>query len=249
MELSLSTLILEIINFLVLVWILQRFLYRPVLDVIGRRQQAIEDKLAKAKRLNDEAEALKEQYGTRLATWESERQAAREQLANEIGDERARRLEELDAKLEQERERREVAEKRRSEEERIAAQRKALQGAAAFSSRLLAEASGAELEARLVAMTLEALDGLSESALTKLRTQWGSDISSIEVASAFELSPAERGALEQRLTRICGASVPVRFRRDEALLAGLQIEIGAWVIAANVRDELKGFAELSLAAG
>ena len=42
MELSWSTFFLEIINFLVLVWILKRFLYKPVMDVIARRREGIE---------------------------------------------------------------------------------------------------------------------------------------------------------------------------------------------------------------
>ena len=59
MELNWSTFLLEIINFLVLVWILKRFLYQPVLDVIARRRKAIEAQLAEALRLQDEAESLK----------------------------------------------------------------------------------------------------------------------------------------------------------------------------------------------
>ena len=51
MELSWSTFILEAINFLVLVWILKRFLYKPVLDVIERRKAGIEKIQADAKAL------------------------------------------------------------------------------------------------------------------------------------------------------------------------------------------------------
>ena len=38
MELDWTTFILEIINFLVLVWILHRFLYQPVMNVIAQRR-------------------------------------------------------------------------------------------------------------------------------------------------------------------------------------------------------------------
>jgi len=48
LELSWSTFLLEIINFLVLVWILKHFLYKPVLDVIARRRSGIEKTLADA---------------------------------------------------------------------------------------------------------------------------------------------------------------------------------------------------------
>ena len=74
MELNWSTFLLEIINFLVLVWILKHFLYKPILDVIARRRAGIEDRLAKAQQLHDEANTLKTEYENRLVDWEHERQ-------------------------------------------------------------------------------------------------------------------------------------------------------------------------------
>ena len=66
MEFSLSTFVLELINFLVLVWILKRFLYRPVLDIIARRREQIDATMAEAKRIEDNAQALKQKYDERL---------------------------------------------------------------------------------------------------------------------------------------------------------------------------------------
>ena len=95
MELNWSTFILEIINFLVLVWILKHFFYKPVLEVIARRQAGIDKKLAEAKDLQASAEQLQSQYQGRLADWEQERQQARETLSQEVESERARKLSEL----------------------------------------------------------------------------------------------------------------------------------------------------------
>ena len=54
MELNWSTFVLEILNFLVLVWILKRFLYKPVLAVIARRREGIEKSLAEARSLHED---------------------------------------------------------------------------------------------------------------------------------------------------------------------------------------------------
>ena len=45
MEFNWTTFSFEIINFLILVWILQRFLYKPVTNAIARRKAAIESQL------------------------------------------------------------------------------------------------------------------------------------------------------------------------------------------------------------
>jgi F-type H+-transporting ATPase subunit b len=95
LELSWSTILLEIINFLVLVWILKRFLYKPVLAVIARRRAGIEDRLAETQRLHDEADALKAEYENRLSDWDHERRQARDALTQELDAERARQLAEL----------------------------------------------------------------------------------------------------------------------------------------------------------
>ena len=48
MQFDWTTFALEIVNFLVLVWILRRFLYRPVTDVIARRAAEVEHRLTGA---------------------------------------------------------------------------------------------------------------------------------------------------------------------------------------------------------
>ncbi|MGA8005319.1 MAG: ATP synthase F0 subunit B, partial [Burkholderiales bacterium] len=77
MQLDLTSFVLELINFAVLVWILHRFLYKPVLAAIDRRRAAVEKSLAQAKTARDEAAALKDQVEERLASWERERAEAK----------------------------------------------------------------------------------------------------------------------------------------------------------------------------
>lgn len=247
MELSWSSFVLELLNFVVLVWILHRFLYKPVLAIIDRRRQSIEDKLNEARGQNEEAQALKEQYAGRLQAWEAERREAQEKLADELAAERARRLKDIASEIEQERQKAEVAAERKTAELIRAHESQALHQGASFSSRVLALAAGPQLQARLVQLLLEQLDQLADDQITRLREQWGELSAAIQVSSAFEMSAGEQHDIEIRLQRLSGLSVPAQFRLDPQLLAGVLIELGAWAIGANVRDELSGFAELALA--
>ncbi|MGD2167453.1 MAG: F0F1 ATP synthase subunit delta [Gammaproteobacteria bacterium] len=248
MELNWSTFVLEIINFLVLVWILKRFLYQPVLDVIAARRKSIEEQIAQAHTIEEQAQALKAQYTGRLSEWETERRRAREQLAHEIDQERARRLSGIQSAFEQEREKGRVAEARRQAEQRRALELQALSQGAAFSSRLLAQACGPELEGRLLNLLIDGLRDMTEMQQDRLRSQCADTSQVVDVTSAFTLSAEQRERLIAALREVCAESVPVRFSQDEKLLAGLRIVVGDWVLAANVRDELKGFTELAHAA-
>lgn len=245
MELSWSTFLLEIINFLILVWILKHFLYKPVLDVLARRRADIEAKIAAAKRLNDDAESLRSEYENRLSVWDHERQQARDALTQELNEERLRQLEALKVTLAQEREKTLVMQSRQRTKAEHGIEHRALIQGAQFATQLLSQASGPELEARLVALLLDGLSGLSNDQMSALRIQWGESPEVISVVSAYPLSIAQRQALESALVEISGLDAAVSFEETSELLAGLRITIGSWVLHANVKDDLSGFAEFA----
>ena len=58
MALDWMTFVLELINFLVLIWILNRFLYRPLMNVIAQRKAAIHKTLSDAEVTRSAAQAL-----------------------------------------------------------------------------------------------------------------------------------------------------------------------------------------------
>ena len=92
MEFDWTTVILEMLNFLVLIWLLKRFFYRPVQAVIEKRRAASEKILTDADARHREADALKGDYEQRLAQFAKERELAMAKLDEEIAVERERRL-------------------------------------------------------------------------------------------------------------------------------------------------------------
>jgi len=249
MELSWSTFLLEIINFLVLVWILKHFLYQPVLKVIAKRRGEIDDQLDESRRLQAEAGQLKTDYENRLEDWDKERQRLRDKLARELEAQRAQQLEALHADLDAEREKARVAETRRQADAARETELQALRQGSRFAARLLGEAAGPELEARLADMLLDELGKISGERADAIRRQWGEPPTSIRVESAFPLGEERQRRLESGLKTLLELDLPVNFEQNPGLLAGLQITVGAWVMQFDLRDELQGFAGFSDAAG
>ena len=245
MELNWSTFILEIINFLVLVWILKHFFYKPVLNVIARRKADIDKTLTQAKDLHSDAEQLRHQYEHRLQDWEQEKQVARDELRTEIEQERTRLRLELHQSIEQEREKLEVSNQRQLQATINKAEEMALTHSAQFATRLLESVSGPEVENHLLTLLVDDLKQLPAGHLDRLRASWGENPNDIHVVSAYPLSEKQRQSLEQMLKDITQLSLPFQYEQDQALLAGLRISIGAWVLGINLQDELKGFVELS----
>ena len=245
MEFSWTTFLLEIINFLVLVWILKRFLFKPVMAVISQRQASIDAQFAESQRLNDESAELKEEYENRLANWEHQRQQARDELTREIDAERTSRLDLLMQSIEQEKKKAKVAESRQRMEAIRDSEHQALQQSAQFVTSLLSRASGPELESRLLDILLDDLSSLSHDNAANLLLQWGVLPEVIEVRSAYPIPEEKRQELEKALTSVSQLSIPVQYDEDPELIAGLFITIGAWCLRANIRDDLKGFMEFA----
>lgn len=245
MELNWSTFLLEIVNFLVLVWILKRFFYRPVLDAIARRRNDIEKTLKEAETLHKQAEALQQQYQNRLAVWEQERQRALVELAKEIEEERTSQLAALRVTLNKEREKADVLAKRRSEAERRQAEEMALTQGAELATRLLSLAAGPELERRLLELLVQELTAGSKERWSMLHDLGTNKPARIVVSSAFSLGDQQRRTLEQAIGAALGMSGPFHYEEDRGLMAGLRINVGAWVLGANLQDELKAFANFA----
>ena len=240
MELDLTTFVLELVNFLILVWLLKRFLYKPVLDVIQRRRAAIHATLDEAAQTKREAEAASEQYAHRLEGWEQERQHAREELRTEIQQERARLMDELKKELASERRKAAAQAEREAEEWRYKSEEAARRNAAAFASRLLARAAGPELERRVVQAALEDLRAIPPERAATLRE----NAAEATIWTAHELPVALKQEVEQALHNLAPVQpLQCRFEELPELMAGLLVQLGPWTLQANLRDELAYFAE------
>lgn len=243
MELNATTFLLEIVNFLILVWILKRFLYRPVKEVLEQRRRRVEETTARAEQLHAEAERMRAQYETRLGDWRAERQRARETLQDELREERTRQMASLQKELAQERERSRILEQRRCEEAARQMEQHALAHGGRFASRILQQAATPELEARLFELTLEELPTMPDDRREQLDAVFAEQNAPVQVASAFALSADQQRALQHVLSTLIDQPVQCRYEQDPTLLAGLRIKLGPLVLRANLSDELEFFRE------
>ncbi len=62
-----ATFFLQILNFLILLFILAKFAYKPLMKVLDERRARVANDLETAEKTRVEAEALKEQYSKQLA--------------------------------------------------------------------------------------------------------------------------------------------------------------------------------------
>lgn len=242
MAIDWTTFILEVINFLVLVWILQNFLYRPVLETLARRRAGIERTLAEAREVENRAGALRTQFENRLADWEQEKATRQARFEQELTAERSRQMQALAHALAQERERSAAQDAHRQEALRLDLESQALEQARRFATALLARLAGPELEARLVEAGLEDFAALPADLLNGITTAARMPGARVLVASAFPLTEEQRERIGATLAARLGVSPDLDFRIDTQLGAGLRLALESWQLNFSLADELAQFA-------
>ncbi len=232
----------QVVNFLILLFLLHRFLYRPILDVMSRREQEIADRLQEAGRERESAENERRQLEDERRELDRRRQDLLEQAEEEAAafreelEEEARR--EVDAQRRRwvralEREQRELLE---TLERRMADE---LHGAVAGA---LDDLASARLEDQIVAVALSKLAGLDDERRERLR-ETAREEGELRVATSFEPSDERRDELENAVRRLLGDDATIRFDRQEELAGGLELAVADTRLGWSVRDYLETFRE------
>ena len=216
------TLALQTVNVLVLIWILARFFFRPVTDIVARRQ-------AEAQRLLSDAAAARQEAAALRAETEKARAeigAERDRLTTEAR--KAARIEKENLLAQASHE---IAKHRGEADEAIARDRAAAEQAVIAHASELAMEIAQRLLARLppqVALSIF-LDGLCQKVRASRpdgregpRSFPAAD-DKIEVVTAAALSDQETEHVRSALEDAFGRTAAFAFRSDPTLLAGIEL--------------------------
>lgn len=243
MQIDWSTFLLEILNFLVLVWILKRFLYQPVLDSIDVRAKRIATQISDAEKTTKAAETLKQQYESRLTKWNQECETSRQELARDLDQERKKRLEELQKYLKEERKLSEERDKAINASHEALLLKQTNDKAFAKISAMLTRVADKFLTISLADMLVEDLSSLTNETLKNLQNAANKIPAgeNIEVYSAHELDKKTEDKIKNALAKLLDKKVKININVSSQLIAGLRVAIGEYVLYASVFDELEFF--------
>ena len=214
-----STLALQTVNVLVLLWLLRKFLFRPVMAIIATRKAAADKLLADAAAVREQAHAEVDEIrrrkdalakeGARIlvdarVTAESERTGILVQANSDAAQARNAAL----ASIARE----------RSEMQRML-QAEARRLAVTIASRLLGRVSTEVVDAALLQSLVARLAALTPDERRALMDP----ASDLEVVTAAPLDESSRATWSEMLTRGLRASPILRFATDPSLIAGVEL--------------------------
>jgi F-type H+-transporting ATPase subunit b len=228
----------QALNFLILVWLLKRYLYQPVLDAISAREQRIAMQLADAASKEAAASKEREEFQRKNTEFESQRSALLVTATAEAKAERERQLELVrkDADALRSRLQESLSNDRRALSDQII--RKTRDEVLAIARKTLAELATTSLEESMSRVFMDRLQALSAEDGKLLGAAIEAASGSAVVRSAFELPAQQRTAIEQAISQIRGAAVHVSFEIVPSLISGVELSAGGRKLAWSIADYL-----------
>jgi F-type H+-transporting ATPase subunit b len=238
----------QALNFLILVWLMRHFLYKPILHAIDAREKIIAAELADAAAKKAEAQKDRDEFQHKNEEFDQQRSALLTKATDEAKTERRRLLGEarqaadaLSAKrqetLKNDAKNLSQAIARRTQEEVFAITRKALTDLATTS---LEERMGAVFTRRLREMEGKAKETLGAALKTTPEPA--------VVRSAFELPAEQRATIQNALNETFSADIHLRFETTPELVSGIELTANGQKVAWSIADYLasleKGVGEL-----
>lgn len=228
----------QVLNFLVLVWLLKRFLYKPILDAIDAREQRIAAEIADAEATRAEADRERSAFERKNAVFDAQR-------AGLLAEAKAAARAEFERLLEQAREDSEVQRTRwqqalRNERENLsqALSLRTREEVFAIARKVLTDLAATSLEERLAEVFIRRLREMDGDAKAVLSKALATTSEPARVRSAFELPAAQREAIESALHEGFATEIPIHFETVPDLVSGIELATNGQKLAWSITDYL-----------
>jgi F-type H+-transporting ATPase subunit b len=232
------TVVAQAINFLILVWLLKRFLYKPILHAIDERERGIATQLADVEAKKAEAQKDRDDFRHKNEAFDRERAALLQKATDEAEAERQRLLNQahkdadaLRAKYQATLE----SEQRNLNQEIVRWTQKEV---FAITRKTLADLASASLEERMGDVFVRRVRELGGGPKEQMATAFKTSNHQVSVHSAFDMPPAQRTAIESAVKETFAPDAHVQFETAPELVSGVELSINGHKLAWSIADYL-----------
>jgi F-type H+-transporting ATPase subunit b len=228
----------QAVNFLILVWLLKRFLFKPILHAIDEREKGIANRLAEAEAKQAEAQKEREEFQHKNEAFDQDRAALLKKATDDAAAERQRLLDQARKDADSLRAKRQGAllneQRNLSQEINRWTQKEVF----AVARKTLADLATTSLEERMgeaFVIRLRALTGVTKETLaTALKTS----TDPARVRSAFDLPQAQRSAIESAVKETFAVNTQIEFETSPEVVSGVELSTNGQKVAWSIADYL-----------
>jgi F-type H+-transporting ATPase subunit b len=238
MPINWFTVVAQAINFLILVWLLKRFLYKPILHAIDAREKGIAAQLAEAEAKKAEAHKERDVFQQKNEAFDQERATLLQRTRDEAGAERQRLLDAAERDADALRAKRQEA--LREEQQNLSQEinRWARTEVFAITRKTLTDLAGATLEERMTDVFVGRVRALNGPAKERLATCLKTSQLPVAVRSAFALPVEQHAAIQKALNEAFSADIHIQFEVVPELVSGIEVASNGQKVGWSIADYL-----------
>lgn len=224
----------QVLNFCILVWLMKRFLYHPILHAIDEREKLIAAQLSDAETQKAEARKQRDEFQHKNELFDKERAELLNQAVMAAKTERQRLLDEARTAAETLQTKRLDILKSDAQHLNQAIYRQTQQEVFNIVRKALTDLASTCLEERLSDVFIRRLRDLDDSVKAgiaqKLKTQ------TAIVRSAFELPAEHCAAIQNALNETFAAEIQLQFETAPDIISGIELSVNGWKLAWSISD-------------
>lgn len=225
---------LQVVNVLILVWLLSRLFWRPVAAAIAARQDAAQAMLQDAATAKAEAEAVKLEVTRTRAGMAAERDRLLSKAQTAAAAATKAAIAEAAERAEDARKAAQAKQVREAETEQATVRAASAELAVDIARKLLARLDTDTVQAAFLGQLVEAIAQLSKSDRAALAATAGR----IDLVSAAELDADERAKITQAVGAALGGDAALTFITDPELVAGFELRTAHFILRDSWRADL-----------
>lgn len=213
----------QALNFLILVWLLKRFLYRPILAALDAREKRIAKELADADGKRAEAQKQRDEFRHKNQELDGQRAALLSQATEAANAERQRLIDAARQAADALATKRQQALLSESQNLNQALRIRTQTEVFAISRQALTDLATTSLEEQIADVFTRRLRDLDAQAKAALAESFRIATGPALVRSAFDLPASQREAIQKALNETFSADIRIHFRTAPELVAGVEL--------------------------
>jgi len=238
MQINWFTVIAQVLNFFILVWLLKRFLYKPVLKAIDERENKIASQLQDADA--KEKKAIKEQaeFKKRNETFDQEKKGLMDKAVAETNEEKEKFFEAardeataLRSKLENS-----LKEMQKNLNHDLALNTQ--QEVFAIARKTLADLASLSLEEQSANIFIKRIQDLKKEEKKQFIEAFKAGSNSILVQSAFDLPKKQQTDIQSSVNELLGAKTQFQFKTAPEIISGIELTSNGYKLAWSISEYL-----------
>ena len=235
MEIDWLTVSAQIVNFLLLVWLLKHFLYGPVIDAMDRRQQSIATNINDAKKREHTAHLTVQRYESKYAALEQNSTKQLQQAEAAAQQKRLQLMEQTRAEVQQQRGLWQQELQQEQQDYLKDLRKTSVKAIQETGRKVLGELADTTLETQIIEVFLQRLQNLDDELLKTLKDS----TEVIHIISAFELETATKRKITLSIHKFINNSAEVDYKVSNDLLCGISLETSGYQVGWNMEEHLQ----------